>query len=68
MSYGCVRRLVVDMHERTTDVWQDLDLVLQLLADVVRLPERRVRVHDDIDLDVVVLSHSSAHASPFPGP
>ena len=54
-----MRRLMVDVHERAADVGQDLDLVLQLLADVVRLPERCVGVHDDVDLDVVVLVHSS---------
>ena len=63
-TYWCMRRLVVDVHKRTADVGQDLDLVLQLLADVVRPPERRVRVHDDVDLDVVVLEHSSV-LTPF---
>lgn len=51
-----MRRLVVEVHERAADVRQDLDLVLQLLADVVCLPERGICVHDDVDLHVVVLA------------
>jgi hypothetical protein len=39
------------MHERPLDVWQRFDLVLELLADIVRLPEWGVARHDDIDLD-----------------
>jgi hypothetical protein len=56
-----MRRLVVDMHERALDVRQDLDLVLQLLADVVRLPQRRCAVHDDVDLDEVVRPALNLH-------
>ena len=48
-------RLVVDVHERALDAWEGFYLVLQSLTDVVRLPQRRVRVHDDVELDEVVL-------------
>jgi hypothetical protein len=35
---------------------------LQRLADVVRLPQRRVRIHYDVDLDKIVLKEgSTAH-------
>ena len=51
-----MRRLVVDVHEGTADIGQDLDLVLQLLAQVVRLPERRVRVHHDVYFNEIVRS------------
>ena len=47
-------RLVVHMHERPLHVGQNLDLVLQLLADVVRLPQGRVCVHDHVDFNEVV--------------
>jgi hypothetical protein len=61
-TYRPVRRLVVDVHERALDVREDLDLVLQLLADVVRLPQRRRAVHDDVDLDEVVRAALRASA------
>ena len=48
--------LVVDMHERALHVGEYLNLVLQLLADVMRFPQRRACIHDDVDLDKVVLS------------
>ena len=67
-TYGRVRRLVVDVHKGTADVGQDLDLVLQLLAQVVRLPERRVRVHHDVDLDVVVLQPPRVSPTPTRAP
>ena len=52
-------RLVVDVHERTLDAGQRFDLLLKLLADVVRLPEGRVGVHDDVELhEVVLLPHA----------
>ncbi len=54
-TYGSVRRLVVDVDEGTLDAWERLYFVLQLLGEVVRLPQGRVRVHDDVELDEVVL-------------
>lgn len=54
-AYGRVRGFVVDVHECAADVRQDLDLVLQLLAEVVRLPQRRARGHHHVHLDVVLL-------------
>lgn len=56
-AYGCMRRLVIYMNECPTDVWQDLDLVLQFLTQIVSLPQRRVCIHDNVNLDVVILSH-----------
>lgn len=53
----CVVGLMVDVHKRPFDVRQHLDPVLKLLAEVVRLPQRRARVHDDVNLDVVVLQY-----------
>lgn len=47
---------MVDVHKRPFDVRQHLDPVLKLLAEVVRLPQRRARVHDDVNFDVVVRS------------
>ena len=54
--------LVINVDERAADIGQDLYLILQALAEVVRLPEWRVRVHHDIDLDVVVLFRCQACA------
>ena len=54
-TYGCMCRLVVDMHERSAHIRQDLDLVLQLLTQVVSFPERSAGVHDDVYLDVIIL-------------
>lgn len=53
-------RLVIHVHERALDVRKDFDLVLQLLADVVRFPERSPRVHHDVHLDKVVLHGASS--------
>jgi hypothetical protein len=46
------------MHKGTFDIRQHLQLVLELLANVMRLPEWGRSVHDHIDLDEVVLSTS----------
>jgi hypothetical protein len=51
---GRMRCLVIDVDKGAVDVGQALDLVLELLADVVRLPERRLGVHGDVHLDKVV--------------
>ena len=59
-AYGGMCGLVIDVDERAPDVGQDLYLILQALAEIVRLPEGRVRVHHDIDLDVVVLFNGQA--------
>ena len=61
VTHRRVRRLMVDVDERAADVGEHLELVLQLLAQVVRFPERRVGVHDDIDLDKVVLLGERFH-------
>jgi hypothetical protein len=51
VTYRSVRSLVIHVHERPLDIRQSLNLVLELLADIVRLPEWGVAQHDDIDLD-----------------
>ena len=53
-TYGGVRRLVVNMNECAADIRQDLDLVLKGLADIMRLPERSVRVHHHVDFYIVI--------------
>ena len=47
-------RFVVDVDERAPDVRQYFNLVLQALAEVVRLPEGSARVHDYVDLNVII--------------
>ena len=49
-----MRRLVINVHERALDVRERLELVLELLADIVRAPQRRVRRHHHVDLDEVL--------------
>jgi hypothetical protein len=51
-----VSSLMIDVDERALDVWQDFNLVLQLLADIVRLPQRGVPVHDDVNFNKIVRS------------
>ena len=55
-TYGRMGRLVVNMYKCTADIRQDLYLVLETLAEVVGLPERRVRVHHDVYFDEIVRS------------
>lgn len=55
-TYGSVGRLVVNMDECAADIRQDLDLVLKGLAEIMRLPERSVRVHHHVDFYIVVRS------------
>ena len=55
--------LVIDMHKRALHVGEYLDLVLQLLADVMRFPQRCVCIHDDVDLDKIVLSQCQQFVS-----
>lgn len=54
-TYWCMSSLVIDVHKRSFDVGQYLDFVLELLADIMRFPQRRASIHDYVDLDKVVL-------------
>jgi hypothetical protein len=45
---------MVDMYEAPVHIGQRLDLVLKILSDIVRSPERHLGRKDDIDLDKVV--------------
>lgn len=55
-THRCMCRLMIYMHEGALHVRQHLDLVLELLADVVRFPQRRIGRHDDVDFDEVILN------------
>lgn len=46
-----VIRLIINMYIRPLDVRQTFELDLQLFGDVVRSPQTRLWVHDNIDLD-----------------
>jgi hypothetical protein len=50
-----VSRLMIYVHKSTLDIRKHLDLVLQLLADIVGLPQRGSSIHDDVHLDDVIL-------------
>ena len=48
-------RFVVYMNESSFNIRKDFNLVLQLLADIVRFPKRSIRVHHDVNFDKIVL-------------
>jgi len=64
-THRSVLGLVVDVHERSCDTWECFEFVLQSLADVVRLPQGGLRVHDNIDFNKVIRSalHQACKAS-----
>lgn len=47
-------RFVVNVNERSFHIGKDLDRILELLADIVRFPQRCACIHDDVDLNEVV--------------
>lgn len=53
-TYGGMCRLMVDMYKCASDIGQHFDLILKLLADIVRLPQWSVRVHHYVDLNIVI--------------
>ena len=53
-THRVVRGLVVNVDEGAPDVGKDFYLVLKALAEVVRLPEGSARVHDYVDLNVII--------------
>lgn len=54
-----MRRLMVHVHKCPLDIRQNFDLVLQLLTDVMRFPQRCSRVHHDVHLHEIVLEAKS---------
>lgn len=48
--------LVVNVDKSALDVGQALELALQRLADIMRIAQADLRVHDDVDLDVETLA------------
>ena len=46
---------MVDMDESSFDIWKNLYLVLQLLADVVCLPEWGIAVHHNVNFHEIIL-------------
>ena len=55
MANRVVTCFVIHVHKCTLDVRQNLNLILELLTEVVCLPERGIFVHDNVDLDKVIL-------------
>jgi hypothetical protein len=55
-----MRRLVINVDERPLHIRKDLDLVLQLLTEIVRLDQRRVRLHHDVHFYEIVLSRGAS--------
>src|SRR6267142_683535 len=50
-----MRCLMVDMDECSSNIRQHLYLILQLLTDIMCLPQRRVCIHHDIDFHEIIL-------------
>lgn len=48
--------LVVDVDKGALDIGQAFELALQRLADIVRIAQADLRVHDDVDFDVETLT------------
>ena len=53
-TYGGMGRFVIHVDECSLYVGKDLNRILELLADVMRFPQRCACVHDNVDLDEVV--------------
>lgn len=47
--------LVIDVDECSLHIRENFDLILELLADIVGLPQWRTRVHDDINFYKIIL-------------
>jgi len=56
-TYGCVTSLVVNMYKGPFDVRKDLYFILQLLTEIVRFPQGRVGIHNDIHFDKIILEN-----------
>ena len=46
---------MIDVDECSLHIGENFDLILELLADIVRLPQRRISVHDDINFYEIIL-------------
>ena len=54
-TYRRMSRLMIDMYEGSLDIGEYLDSVLKLLTNIVCFPQGRVGIHNDVDLDKIVL-------------
>jgi len=53
-----MRCLMIDMDECSSDIRQHLYLILQLLADIMCLPQWRVCIHHDVDFHEIILENA----------
>lgn len=49
--------LMVNMNKGPLDVRQDLYFILQLLTEIVRSPQGRVGIHNNIHFDKIILEN-----------
>lgn len=49
-------RLMVNMNKGSLHIWKHFYLILQLLANIMRFPERRVGIHNYIYLNKIILN------------
>lgn len=47
---------VVNVNKASIDIWQSLQLILQVLRDVVRTPQRCIAIDNHVDFHVVFWS------------
>ena len=45
--------LMINMHETSIHIWQRLYLVLEVLRNIVCLPQRHLRREDDVNFDEI---------------
>lgn len=50
-----MRPLMIDVDECSLHIWKNFDLILELLADIVGLPQWGISGHDDINLYEIIL-------------
>lgn len=60
-----MRKLIVNVHKASFDIRQDLNLILQLLANIVCLGEGGIFVHHDVDLHEIVWAALRAYPCQF---
>jgi len=52
--FGSVGCFVIDVDECSLYIGEDLNRILELLANVMRFPQRCACIHDDVDLNEVI--------------
>lgn len=59
MTYWYMGCLVINMYKGSLNVGKNFDFILQLLAEIVGLPQRCIGVHYYVNLDEIILTDIS---------